>query len=188
MAIVPTLFPFNNRLLLGNSWHELEHMTAISKDERDCFLKQLQIPFDEVSKKNITVSFQDCQSLEVSLVRKDYAYELNGLSTNDIGDNQIIFYSKNDKVAPYDLLRHFRNCAAHKDRIKTEERTNCKYYTFTDIDKGQPTMLAVISYKIWDKYILSLYRLILNNPIYECEQYQKTSITHKIDLNKILRK
>ena len=49
-------------------------------------------------------------------------------------------------------------------------------------------MLGVISCEIWDKYILSLYRIMLNNSSYEYEQYQKVSIIQKIDLNKILRK
>ena len=108
-------------------------MTTISTEERDYFIKQLQTSFEKVNKKSVTASFQDLQPLGVSLVRKSRAHKLEGLSINDIDENQIVFYSKNDKVAPYDLLRHFRNCAAHKDRIKVEEKQDRKYYTFTDI-------------------------------------------------------
>ena len=135
----------------------------LKKEQIVKFSEQLAQRFlIEVDGFFLTSSIQDLNELGVRLVRKKRAAEVGKIAMNALSENECVFYSKTKRDASFFLLKHFRNCASHKDRIEVVQRNGKAFYQFEDRGNsyGKPyiSMRALIQADIWDEYIDNLFK------------------------------
>jgi hypothetical protein len=140
----------------------------ITKELLAKFVDQLAKRFlTEVEGYSLTTDIDDLKILGVSLVRGKKASEIGDINADDIHDNEVLFYSKTKKDAPFNLLKHFRNCASHSGCISLIQRNGKDFFLFEDKGKAYGksfiSMRAVIQRDMWDEYIDNLYKEALKD-------------------------
>ncbi len=92
-------------------------MANITEKEYKSFSEQLAQKF-ELNIKGNQISVSLPESFHgVKLIPKPTAKDVKEVKWKSIKENEIYFYSKNKSNDLFNLLRHFRNCASHKDCI-----------------------------------------------------------------------
>lgn len=137
-------------------------MAKISDKEYKYFSEQLAQRFECKVKGNIILSPLPEISLGVKLVPLLSAEEVKKIKMADIDDNTIYFYAKSKKQGVYHLLRHFRNCASHRDRITKKQKQGETYYLFEDKSKSYVSLRGNVSKDKWETFIEQLYSVALN--------------------------
>lgn len=138
-------------------------MAKISEKEYKHFSEQLAQRFERKIKGNsISLSLPD-MIMGVRLIPLLSAKEVSMVKSERINDNEIYFYTKSMKQGVYNLLRHFRNSASHKDRIKRKQRNGNTYFHFEDRNKSYISMRGNVCVDIWDSFIEELYHDSLAN-------------------------
>ena len=138
-------------------------MNELTKEELGRFSEQLATRFlTEVEGYNILLPLNEVP-LEVRVVPLPMAEDVSQLDESSVKDNEIYFYSPSLKQAVFHLLRHFRNCAVHKGRIKKVERKGKLFYYFEDSTKTYLSMRGYIAVEKWNSYIDLLYSCALKN-------------------------
>ena len=138
-------------------------MNELTKEELGRFSEQLATRFvTEVEGYKILLPL-NVSPLEVRVVPLPTAEDVNQLNESSVKDNEIYFYTPSLKQAVFHLLRHFRNCAAHKGRIKNVDRKGKLFYYFEDSTINYMSMRGYIAVDKWDNYIDSLYVDVIKN-------------------------
>ena len=138
-------------------------MTKISEKTYKYFSEQLAQRFElKVKGRKILSPLPDTLS-GVKLVPLSSAEEVKKIELSVIEDNTIYFYAKSKKQGVYHLLRHFRNCASHKDRITKKQKNGNSFYQFEDKNKSYVSMRGNVCIDKWDVFIEKLYADALDN-------------------------
>ena len=101
--------------------------------------------------------------LGVRLVPLKSAKEVKKVKSSAIDDNTIYFYTKSKKQGVFYLLKHFRNCTSHKNRITKKQKDGEEYYQFEDKTKAYVSLQGKVSVEKWDEFIEQLYTEALAN-------------------------
>ena len=67
------------------------------------------------------------------------------------------FYSRTKIEEVYSLLKHFRNCGSHKNRIHKIMKDGVEYYKFEDKSSYGSSMRGFIAVDIFEDFIEQLY-------------------------------
>lgn len=138
-------------------------MKELNKEELVRFSEQLVSPFIlEIEGYSIQSSLLDLP-LEVRTVPMPTAEDVGNVEEKKIKNNEIYFYTPSLKSAVFNLLRHFRNCAVHKGRIKQVERNGTSFYYFEDKTTAYTSMRGYIAVDKWDDYIKTLYQIAIGS-------------------------
>ena len=137
-------------------------MAKISAEEYKYFSEQLAQRYELEVKGHKILSPLPDTLLGVKLVPLRFAKEVKKIKKSTIEANTIYFYAKSKKQGVYYLLRHFRNCASHKDRITKKQKDKETYYQFEDRSKAYVSLRGNVSKNKWDAFIEQLYEDALN--------------------------
>lgn len=140
-------------------------MKELTNEELEYFNNQLAKRFmTDIEGGYISAPFMDIP-IGVRLIPLPSAEDVNNVNESEIKDNEIYFYTTSLKQAVYHLLRHLRNCAAHKGRIKRDERQGRQFYYFEDIYSSCLSMRGNVAVDKWNGFIEELYKVALENKI-----------------------
>jgi hypothetical protein len=139
-------------------------MAQISDKEYKKFSEQLAQRFErKVKEFYIPTTLQNLPQC-VRMVPLLSAVDVMNIDSKTIKSNEIYFYTNTYKQSVFNLLRHFRNCSSHKDRITKVKRNGQWYYQFEDKGtNGNPyiSMKGNICCDIWDSYIEDVFTTVL---------------------------
>lgn len=110
------------------------------------------------SESNITT----LQNSGVTISRYKKADDVNNISLDDMPLNSVNFYSKTAKGAFFSLLKHFRNCASHKNRIFHASVNDVDVIVFEDSIGNKASMRAIISANCVDDVLNVIFQAYLN--------------------------
>lgn len=132
-------------------------MAKISDKEYKHFSEQLAQRFERKVKGCKILSPLPDSLFGVKLVPLPSAKDVKKIKLSAIDDNVIYFYTSSKKQGVYHLLRHFRNCASHNDRITKKQRNGETSYLFEDKNKAYVSLRGNVNKEKWDAFIEQLY-------------------------------
>ena len=125
---------------------------SITKQEFSMFAEKIAQTFElEILNTQSTVSCDDIQGIEgVVFKRFNKADKVEAISLDDMAIGSVNFYSKTNKHAVFYLIKHFRNCSSHNNRIFHSTIGGDKVIVFEDTHNGCATMRAIIKADRWN--------------------------------------
>lgn len=138
-------------------------MTDLTNEELKVFSEQLaQRYMSDIEGYLIKSSFRETP-YNVRLIPLPSADDVSKIQFSDMKKNEIYFYTESLNNSIFHLLRHFRNCASHKGRIKKTEIGGVPVYLFEDKTKVYVSMIGNVEVNLWEKYIKELYDIAIKN-------------------------
>ena len=132
-------------------------MARISDEEYKRFSEQLAQRFERKVKGHKILSPLPETIHGVRLIPLPSAKEVKKKKLSTIEGNTIYFYTKSKKRGIFHLLRHFRNCASHDNRITKKQKDGNYFYQFEDRNKTHVSMRGKVNEEKWEEFIEKLY-------------------------------
>ena len=125
----------------------------ITNEEYSLFSEKLAQSFEtEISDTISSVSFEEIKSVEgLHLSRFRKTVEVDAIPLDEMRINSINFFSKTLKNGVFALIKHFRNCSSHKNRIFHSCIDGKDVIIFEDKNKNITSMRGIIETDKWEK-------------------------------------